>query len=120
MRAFGTVFDERYYLYGVDTTFFLRFNNLNCSDKARVIKGFNHSLSRLEIESSSNKRFRKVERSYDLGLTLRYYRSCREIIFDIVKVFGSSILKMILKRENAFYLRHVFIALLVGKHYRDK
>ncbi|WP_270656144.1 glycosyltransferase family 2 protein [Aeromonas sp. Y293-4] len=82
---YGDVFDSRFALYGVDTTFFLRLHQLGLSDQVEMIDGFEHSLSRLESESQAMSRFRQVERAYDLGLTMRHYTPWRQAIFVIVK-----------------------------------
>lgn len=82
---YGDVFDSRFALYGVDTTFFLRLHQLGLSDQVEMIDGFEHSLSRLENESQAMSRFRQVERAYDLGLTIRHYTPWKQAIFVIVK-----------------------------------
>ncbi|WP_413691538.1 hypothetical protein [Psychromonas sp. KJ10-2] len=73
-KIYGDIFDERFYLYGVDTTFFLRVFNSNLSNRINIISGFQHSLSRLQKESNEVKKFRCIERSYDKGLTIRFYK----------------------------------------------
>ncbi|MFM4990453.1 glycosyltransferase family 2 protein [Aeromonas veronii] len=45
---YSDVFDSRFALYGVDTTFFLRLHQLGLSGQVVMIDGFEHSLSRLE------------------------------------------------------------------------
>ncbi|MFH6572544.1 glycosyltransferase family 2 protein [Aeromonas caviae] len=82
---YGDVFDSRFALYGVDTTFFLRLHQLGLSDQVEMIDGFEHSLSRLESESQAMSRFRQVERAYDLGLTMRHYTPWEQAIFVIFK-----------------------------------
>lgn len=82
---YGDVFDSRFALYGVDTTFFLRLHQLGLSDQVEMIDGFEHSLSRLESESQAMSRFRQVERAYDLGLTMRHYTPWKQAIFVIFK-----------------------------------
>jgi len=46
--AYGNVFDERFYLYGIDSTFCYRLERLKLIANSKVISGFQHSLSRLE------------------------------------------------------------------------
>lgn len=82
---YGDVFDSRFALYGVDTTFFLRLYQLGLSDQVEMIDGFEHNLSRLESESQAMSRFRQVERAYDLGLTIRHYTPWKQAIFVIFK-----------------------------------
>lgn len=77
---YGNVFDENFALYGVDTTFFIRLNKLELTEKLQSMPGFEHSLSRLEAEPEEVKRFREIERSYDFGLMLRHYPSISLLI----------------------------------------
>lgn len=114
-NKFTTVFDERYFLYGVDTTFFLRVWLLKASHHVVLLGEFEHSLSRLEIESKELKRFRRVERGADMGLTLRYYFPLSSFLFwqiakEICKIFygGSSI--------SFTSLLSSFVS---GRHYRS-
>ncbi|MNF34121.1 hypothetical protein D3C76_577470 [compost metagenome] len=83
---YGNVFDENFALYGVDTSFFIRLNKLALTEKLQSMPGFEHSLSRLETESKEVKLFRKVERSYDFGLTLRHYPSSSLLIVAVKQV----------------------------------
>lgn len=73
-KAYNSVFDERFYLYGVDTTFCFRLNKLKINDKIKIIDGFEHGLSRLEGKNDKLTLFRKIERSNDLALQIRYYK----------------------------------------------
>lgn len=82
---YGDVFDSRFALYGVDTTFFLRIHQFGLSDQVEMIDGFEHSLSRLENESQAISQFRQVERAYDLGLTLRHYVPWPQVLFILLK-----------------------------------
>lgn len=75
-KHFGKVFDERYRLYGVDTSFFLRLDKYSRIAPVSVaVSGtIRHSLSRLEKpEEGALAVFRATERGYDLGITLRNY-----------------------------------------------
>lgn len=112
-KAFGSIFDERFVLYGVDTTFFYRIHKLGISSQIRVVSGFNHSLSRLEKEGETISKFRTKERAYDLGLTLRYYPAVG-IYADFLKY----ILKFIVGRGFASFIFFALVALLCGRHYR--
>ncbi|MGU5629996.1 glycosyltransferase family 2 protein [Aeromonas caviae] len=82
---YGDVFDSRFALYGVDTTFFLRLHQLGLSDQVEMIDGFEHSLSRLESESQSMSQFRQVERAYDFALTMRHYTPWPKALFELLK-----------------------------------
>jgi hypothetical protein len=117
---FGSVFDERFYLYGVDTTFCLRINSMKLDNTIRVINGFKHSLSRKNKESNELSKFRVKERAYDVGLTLRYYSSKSKAITLIVRCFLGDILRVVGVKSgytSAIYLTKAYI---FGKHYRDK
>ena len=119
-NKYKNVFDERFYLYGVDTVFCLRLNEMGLTKNIKFICGFEHSLSRLENESVKVKAFRRLERSYDIGLTLRYYTPLTESIFTILKLLTGTIKKRILKKDNPIFFLHLCIAFFKGKHYRNK
>lgn len=87
---YGNVFDERFALYGVDTTFFLRLHDVGLSDRVKLLPGFNHSLSRFECESNDVKKIRNIERSYDFALTSRFYKHHTKII--IIKTIIGALL----------------------------
>lgn len=116
--ALGTVFDERFYLYGVDSTFFYRMNSLKLNQRISLISGFNHSLSKLDDnESAKTKEFRKLERSYDLGLKVRYYRE--ELgYFEVFKIIIWNISKLLTGKRTDFSLYNVTKAIVIGQHYR--
>ena len=115
IKNFNNVFDERFYLYGVDSTFFLRLNKLGLSDRVVVSNNVvKHSLSRLENESLSVKLFREKERSYDQALTLRYYFNQFTAITVLKKIIGCLFL-----RKSDINLRLFFTALISGKHYKN-
>lgn len=112
--VYGNVFDERFYLYGVDSTFCYRLESLKLIANSKVISGFQHSLSRLESESSAFTQFRKKERSYSFGLTLRYYKKLSYLrvlcILLFKRIFNKSPLSIV----------YIFKALIRGRHYRDE
>lgn len=111
-KAYNKVFDERYALYGVDSSLFYRIRKLHYVDKCMVIPGFSHSLSRLEKESPSVKQFRTYERSIDLGLTLRYYPNT-----NTIKLFLIEMLKTILNK-NSLSIAVAIKSIISGKHPR--
>ncbi|EMW0511514.1 hypothetical protein ACVD54_001570 [Enterobacter mori] len=113
---FSTVFDERFYLYGVDSTFFLRLNKIGLAKKLKISKNtITHSLSKFEKEGVAIKKFREKERSYDQALTLRYYFS----LFTFVTTFKKLLGCIFLNKSDINFL--VFIsALISGKHYKSK
>ncbi|WP_417696199.1 hypothetical protein [Psychromonas sp.] len=116
---YENVFDERFYLYGVDTTFCLRLSRSKLSDRVKVIVGFQHSLSKLESESAKMTRFRRIERSYERGLKLRYYVALPKAIFLLLKTGTSSLKRLCIGKKYQFSFFYVLKAFIFGKHYRD-
>ncbi len=114
-QEFNQVFDERFYLYGVDTTFFFRVRKADLSHLVNLVSAFGHSLSRLEKESLATTEFRRVERSYDLGLRLRFYFSqSKYLLWFFVKVLVKRSLGL-----NTLSVKSIFKAVVFGRHYRD-
>lgn len=118
-EKYNLIFDERFYLYGVDITFCLRVFDCELTDRIRVISGFNHSLSRLEKESPKMSKFRRLERSYDLGLRQRYYYPLSRSLFVILKVSFRTLKMRFFRQEYRVYLLPLFKAFVLGKHYRS-
>lgn len=118
-NKFGDVFDERFMLYGVDTTFCYRLHNLHKKNVVKIINGFKHSLSRLEsnIESKETLMFRKKERSCDLGLRIRFYKNGR--FKELTSLILSFCKRFILRREQQYSLYIVFYCLFTGAHIRN-
>lgn len=113
---FSTIFDERFYLYGVDSTFFLRLNKIGLAKKIKVSKNtIIHSLSKFEKEDVAIKKFREKERSYDQALTLRYYFSLFTFITTFKKLLGC----IFLNKSDINFFEFIF-ALINGKHYKSK
>lgn len=115
ISKFGEVFDSRFVLYGVDTTFFLRLHTLDKEVSINVLSSVQHSLSKMEKESLATKKFRKKERAYDLGLRLRYYFS-----LELLIVVAKKLLANLLFVRNEINVKDFFIALISGTHYRRK
>lgn len=109
---YGDVFDSRFALYGVDTTFFLRLHRLGLSSSIEMIDGFEHSLSRLEDETQSMSHFRQVERAYDLGLTMRHYMPWPKAIY----VFSRQLIKCMLGKMSLIQLKYIVNAYKNGCH----
>lgn len=108
--AYGGVFDERFFLYGVDTSFFTRIFKLGLSDRIQSAPGFEHSLSRLEDEPEETRVFRSIERSYDLGLMLRCYPQIAHL-----KTLAKQI-ALTLFRENNLKTHKILATLAAGYH----
>ncbi|KUM44909.1 glycosyltransferase family 2 protein [Pseudomonas sp. EpS/L25] len=70
----GDVFDERFALYGVDVSFFLRVQALAREEPVELLCAgmLDHSLSELEAETPAQRRFRDVEKFY-VALLLRLH-----------------------------------------------
>lgn len=83
----SVLFDERYSLYGVDTSFFKNINKKNTSNFIKV--GHHtylfHSLSRTEGVDSP---FRHRERLYDLAISTRCYPSVINYYYFIKKILS--------------------------------
>ncbi|WP_045402562.1 glycosyltransferase family 2 protein [Vibrio campbellii] len=113
-KAYGSVFDERFLLYGVDATFFTRVETAGLLDNIKVIPGFEHSYSRLESGKDSLSEFRKKERAYDKGLRIRYYKSKSSLFVYVLKLLKNILLKSDNQKE-----KYILDAIITGKHYRD-
>lgn len=112
IEKYGSVFDQRFALYGVDSSFFLRLQKLNNINKIKCGGLINHSLSSDQEESREIKSFRYIERMYDLALQTRHYPTCG-LCFHMVR----TLLKLLLKCN----FRIIFILIksfLIGCHPR--
>ncbi|WOD06225.1 hypothetical protein [Marinomonas sp. GJ51-6] len=118
---YGSVFDERFYFYGVDTTFCFRLFDSNLTKHIEIIPGFNHQLSRLEIEEDLLSDFRRLERSYDMGLTMRYYnyKSLGSNFNKVIKLGLKSVYSALFRKKTKILFFHFLRALVLGKHYKD-
>lgn len=117
---FGNIFDERFILYGVDTTFCYRLSMLKIQKSIKIIHGFEHSLSRLGLEKEKSETlvFRKKERSCDLGLRIRYYRAGR--VSGLFSFLLSSFKRLLLRKEQQYNFFIVVSCILLGKHIRKR
>lgn len=110
-------FDNRFMLYGIDTSFFINFSKLNITKKAVVLPPIDHSLSRL-LKHDDISSFRLKERAYSEGLLYRYYYEkgamLKEIASNIKKIF-----KKRYKKNESQYEIHFLVALISGRHYRN-
>jgi hypothetical protein len=117
-QKYERVFDERFFLYGVDTSFCLRLFESKWTHIINVIPGFNHSLSRLQDENLEKSKFRRLERSYSAGLELRYYYSLYKALISILDISLGTVKKIIFRQKHKINLFYFFKAILTGKHYR--
>jgi hypothetical protein len=112
-RKYGDVFDERFALYGIDTSFFIRLSDVNKAhpDSLTAVceNIINHSLSRVNQKLNT---FRLTERTYDMAITARNYPefiSSKDIVLQAIKL----LLK--LKFKCCFILLKTYSS---GKHPR--
>lgn len=117
-ELYGSAFDERFYLYDVDTTFCLRLYQSKLTPQIQIISGFEHSLSRLTIESSELSEFRRKERSCALGLRFRYYVPITKAVLLVLKTFLGGLRKGLVGKQYKVSLPHFIKAYILGKHYR--
>jgi hypothetical protein len=117
-HKYGEVFDERFYLYGVDNSFCLRLFDSDLTTRIKMINGFNHSLSRLENEDCKTTRFRQLERSYSTGIELRYYYPLLQSIVIISRTGLITFKKIVLRRKRSLGFINLLKAFITGKHYR--
>lgn len=77
-REFGEAFDRAYAFYGVDTSLCIRLESLALKQSITVccVGNINHDLSRLSA-GAGRSTFRRTERGWDLGITLRRYPQWR-------------------------------------------
>lgn len=116
---FGSVFDERFYLYGVDSTFFHRVNHLKLGGSIKILATLEHSLSRHEVEHKDLKKFRLKERSYDYALQLRYYYPLYKSFYLIIGALFKNVYLKALNRNQYISPIEFIRAIFVGKHYRS-
>lgn len=119
-KKYKTLFDENFYLYGVDSTFFYRINGLKLNGYVSIINGFEHSLSRLEKEKEEITLFRLVERSYDAGLKYRYYYPFYKSVFYVSRAILAYFVRRVCLRKQRIVLKDFINAYTKGKHYRNK
>lgn len=112
LKTKNNVFDERFFLYGVDTVFFKRLFNLKQNNHIFIIKGFEHDLSRLNAKSNTPHRIK--ERSYGFGLYCRYYPNKQNLYVLLILI-----IKTFYKKNKQHSLKHILAAIITGKHYRS-
>lgn len=118
-KSFGNVFDERFFLYGVDSSFCFRLNSLKMNGNIKLIEGFDHSLSRLENNKDALLVFRRRERSNDIALQIRYYHKKSKWFRMLFMLLMSNIKKRILKNPQQYYFNLIIKTFLKGKHERQ-
>lgn len=120
-KKYGDVFDERYALYGVDTTFCLRLKFLSedAAVRWRISSEMTHSLSRLTKVNRASAAMRRKERGIDFGVTIRCYPS-----LDWVVVLGKVVFNRTFRRDaldsgvpSVFW---TLMGIFFGRHPRSK
>ena len=102
----NNIFDERYALYGVDTSFFKKITK-NPDVKICISSYLSHSLSRAE---SKDNYFRRKERLIDLAISTRCYPSLFNYYYFLKKLIS---LLFTCEFKLAILMIHVF---LKGRH----
>ncbi|MCW4442360.1 hypothetical protein [Vibrio splendidus] len=110
---YGNAFDEKYLLYGVDSSFFLRLSQSNLMGSVKEINGFDHDLSRLAKGKPS--KFRIAERSGEIALTTRYYFTTLDRVFMITRVLIKCVKDFILGRKELSAA--IFLKTLISGNY---
>ena len=113
---YGDTFDERFYIYGVDTTFCWRVAHTIPTSKITVVQGFSHSVSRNDIESKAVKLFRKIEKANAKGLKIQHYQSSFRKWFKVSQLLVLLCIPFYRQQINKQYLG----ALISGKHLKDR
>ncbi|WP_042859237.1 hypothetical protein [Dickeya sp. NCPPB 3274] len=112
LSHYPDVFDERFSLYGIDTSFFLRLRSIVKSDSslllAKCISLICHSLSRVQKENVSQ--FRVIERLYDFAITARHYPEYVSRFWLFKRIVRYS---MVMKFEYAWILLRYYVK---GRH----
>ena len=120
LTEYGNLFDDRFYFYGVDVTFCHRINSLLGRIEYKILPGFEHNQSKLMVETDSVKKFRRKERSYDLGLRLRYYSQLPKSTLVLLRVLGVVLMRKLLYRDVRYNFLDLFIAFFSGRHYKNR
>lgn len=117
-KRYDSVFDERFFLYGVDNVLCIRLHRAKLTTSIKIITGFEHSLSRLENESVKTTKFRQKERSYSTGLELRYYKNFLDAATTIARSGLITFKNIMIGKKRSISFFHLIKAYITGKHYR--
>lgn len=113
---YGDIFDERFYIYGVDTTFCWRVSNMIPNHSIKILYGFSHSISRNDKESKAVKLFRKTEKANAKGLKIHHYKNKFVRWLKATQLSLSLCIPFYRRQINKEYLS----ALVSGKHAKDR
>ncbi|MEZ9835255.1 hypothetical protein AB4341_17165 [Vibrio breoganii] len=84
ISVYGDLFDQKFWFYGVDTSFMYRLDSLKKHFQIMTISGFEHSLSRREEGTEEQNKFRMNERNIANALLIRNYGKCKNQTIQIV------------------------------------
>lgn len=118
-EKYNEVFDPRFYLYGVDSTFYIRFNRCNFKEPTIIISPIEHSLSRVCIESKKVKQFRAKERAYSMALYLIFYEKIHYRYLMFIRILFKNTLLLLLNKTISVNPYDFVIAFIKAKHYRN-
>tara|TARA_R110002020_G_scaffold441582_2_gene652484 strand:+ start:25 stop:885 length:861 start_codon:yes stop_codon:yes gene_type:complete len=116
--VYNDVFDSKFYLYGVDTTFCYRLNALEQNNNLKLMSGLSHSLSRLENEPEKITAFRAKERGYDVGLQWRYYSPFYKSMYRLLRLALVNLQRLAGLKKGPLDIHFVLKAYCLGRHYR--
>lgn len=109
---YNSCFDERFYFYGVDTSFLYRLNRIDVVNT--IIPGFDHKISEYIVENKIREDFKSKELSYSLGLKLRLYPTVR-----LYKRLLKIIIDKLFFKRNRIQLRYVLYTFFMKTHPRN-
>lgn len=115
---YGEVFDNRFILYAVDTSFFQRINNSKLAKRFVILPEIDHSLSNYKDETEEVKTFRIIENANAYALVIKYYHPAlawKKVALYAIKYT----IKRLLWIENDLHQAHFIKTFFRGKHYRD-
>ena len=113
-KRYNTPFDENFVFYGLDSTFFFRLQKLELTSIVKPLGQLKHSLSMFENKSPKASSFRKLERSYDLGLCLRYCPTAKLLTYNLKVILRATFTESLIDPAT------VIKAFQTGKHYRSR
>lgn len=117
IKQYGKVFDERFYLYGVDSSFFDRLLSLDQEVFGCYAGNIVHSLSSNEEEAQIVRAFRSLERSNDFALSTRYYFNVHKCIRLVYFIFTNP---LGIGKFKLLSFHEVLKTMLSGIHYRER
>ena len=113
---YQSYFDERFALYGVDTSFFARVNSLDSKKGLSIIDAIEHSLSENLDEISEKKKFREKETAIAEGIYFRHYMTKWKLIKVIISNVIIYTFGRIIKAKDCYYRENFIKGVIYGKH----